>query len=99
MKPNEANLTLRQRFELERQSTKSQSQPFVDIFLRKFVGHPVTVKFQGGDQITDVLAAMDKFTIKLGDNVVAFKHAVQSVRMEEPRTRAGKAESSSTPVA
>jgi sRNA-binding regulator protein Hfq len=89
MKTNEGNLTLRQRFEQNRESTstKSESIPSADIFLRKLIGHSVTVKFQGGDEVTGVLAAIDRFTIKLGADLVVFKHAVQSLRMTGPQTR------------
>jgi sRNA-binding regulator protein Hfq len=86
MKEKEANLTLRQRFELSRQntSTKSQTKPQEDTFLRPLVGHPVILRFQTGEEIAAIFTAFDRFTIKLGLDLVVFKHALQSVRLASP---------------
>ena len=81
MKTKEGSLTLRQRFESQRQSasTQPQSKPPDDSFLRPLVGHSVVVKFQGGEEVIAVFTAFDRFTIKLGTDLIVFKHAVQSV--------------------
>jgi sRNA-binding regulator protein Hfq len=86
MNEKERNLTLWQRFELSRQNTttKSQPKPQEDTFLRPLVGHLVTVKFQTGEEITAIFTAFDRFTIKLGLDLVVFKHALQSVRLASP---------------
>ena len=86
MKENEGNLTLRQRFELSRQSTspKSQPKPQEDSFLRPMVGHPVIVKFQNSEEVAAIFMAFDRFTIKLGCDLVVFKHSLQSVRLACP---------------
>jgi hypothetical protein len=83
VKEKEGNLTLRQRFELSRQSTsaKSQPKPQEDTFLRPMVGHPVIAKFQSGEEVAAIFTAFDKFTIKLGHDLVVFKHSLQSVRL------------------
>jgi sRNA-binding regulator protein Hfq len=86
MKEKEANLTLRRQFELSRQSTsaKSQPKPEENTFLRPLVGHPVIVRFQTGEEIAAVLTAFDRFTIRLGLDLVVFKHSLQSVRLACP---------------
>jgi sRNA-binding regulator protein Hfq len=86
VKEKEGNLTLRQRFELSRQSTsvKSQPKPQEDTFLRPMVGHPVIVKFQNGEELGAIFTAFDRFTIKLGHDLVVFKHSLQSVRLACP---------------
>ncbi len=83
MKEKEGNLTLRQRFELSRQNptAKSQPKPQEDTFLRPMVGHPVIVKFQNGEEVAAIFTAFDRFTIKLGCDLVVFKHSLQSVRL------------------
>lgn len=86
MKDKEGNLTLRQRFELSRQNTSAKSQPKAqdDTFLRPMVGHPVIVKFQTGEEVAAIFTAFDRFTIKLGCDLVVFKHSLQSVRLACP---------------
>jgi len=86
MQPKEGSLTLRQRFESQRQSasTPPQSKPHEDAMLRALLGREVTVKFQSGDAVTAVFTALDRFTIKLGGDMVVFKHAIQSVRLAAP---------------
>jgi sRNA-binding regulator protein Hfq len=83
VKEKEGNLTLRQRFELSRQrpSAKSQPKPQEDTFLRPMVGHPVIVKFQNGEEVAAIFTAFDRFMIKLGRDLVVFKHSLQSVRL------------------
>jgi len=83
VKPKEGSLTLRQRFESQRQSasTPPQSKPHEDALLRTMLGREVTVKFQSGGEVTAVFTALDRFTIRLGGDLVVFKHAIQSVRV------------------
>ncbi len=66
MKPKEGSLTLRQRYEAQRQGApkQTQSKPPDDALLRALLGREVTVKFQSGGEVTAVLTALDRFTIR-----------------------------------
>ena len=83
MKEKEGSLTLRQRFEVSRQSptAKSQPKPQEDTFLRPMVGNPVIIKFQNGEEVAAIFTAFDRFTIKLSQDLVVFKYSLQSVRL------------------
>jgi len=45
------------------------------------LGREVAVKFQSGGEVIAVFTALDRFTIKLGRDLVVFEHAIQSVRL------------------
>ena len=89
MKTNEGSLTLRQRYEAQRQNapTQPQSKRAEDVMLRALLGREVAVTFRSGGEAVAVLTALDRFTVKLGSDLVAFKHAIESVRLRSP-TRA-----------
>jgi len=78
MKTKERGLTPRQRYEPQRQSP---SKPTDQAMLRAMPGREVGVKLQSSGEVTAVFRAMDRFTIKLGDDLVVFKQSIQTVRL------------------
>ena len=93
MNIEDRTLTLRQRYEVKRQTahpdTKPNARPNMrheDELLRSLVGRSVVVRFQNGGAVTETLATMDRFTMQLGTGMIVFKHAVQSVRPAENST-------------
>lgn len=81
------NLTFRQQFEQNRRSmtpkTALKLEDRSDSFLRALVGKSVTITFQDGTQVSSLLTAIDRFTLKVSAHEVIFKHAVRSVRSND----------------
>ena len=76
-------LTLRQQFEQKSQNNPKSATKLEgrsDSFLRALLGKSVTITFQDGTQVSSELTAMDRFTLRVSEHGVIFKHAVRSVR-------------------
>ena len=102
MKPNEPSMTLRQRYEAQKTDMANQKSYFPsylkdDSFLGELVGHPITVTFMNGEEISGILNAFYRFALKLDDGRIIFKHSIQTVRPASERNNSGVADGEEDP--